>query len=102
LNDTATGRTSEPHPAAVADPAKIAAAAAGTRVVALPYQGQLKGSKFFVYLDSLRPSCVMRVCKDRRFIPDVSASEFFSSLEHLIVGAATTPGISVRELLDRK
>lgn len=102
FNDTAAGRIPEPHPAAVADPAKIAAAAAGTRIVTLPYQGQLKGSKFFVYLDSLRPSCVMRVCKDRRFIPDVPASECFSLLENLIAGAATAPGISVKELLQRR
>jgi len=102
FNDTAAGRTSEPRPAAVADPAKIAAATAGTRIVALSHQGRQMNSKFFVFLDSLRPSCVMRLCKDRRFIPDVSASEFFSMLENLIVAAATTPGISVKELLDRK
>jgi len=44
----------------------------------------------------------MRLCKDRRFIPDVSAPEFLGLLENLIVGAAATPGISVKELLDRR
>jgi hypothetical protein len=102
FNDTAAGRMSESHPAAAADPAKIAAAAGGTRIVALPHQGRQMNSKFFVFLDSLRPACLMRLCKDRRFIPDVSAPEFLGLLENLIVGAAATPGISVKELLDRR
>jgi hypothetical protein len=102
FNDTAAGRMSEPRPATVADPAKIAAATAGTRIVALPHQGRQMNSKFFVFLDSLRPTCLMRLCKDSRFIPDVPASEFFGLLENLIIAAATTPGISVKELLDRK
>jgi condensation domain-containing protein len=101
FNDTASGRITEPHPAAVADPARIAAATARTRIAALPYQGRLKGAKFFLYLESLRPACLMRLCKDRRFIPDVSPSEFFRSLENLMVEAAAKPSISVRELLER-
>jgi len=132
FNDVATGRLSEPVLDAVADPAAVAAAAEGpgrsstaaegpgrsstaaegpgrfstaakgTQIVTLPYQGRQLDSKFFVFLHSLYPTCVMRLCKDRRFIPDASPSDFFSSLENLIVRAATTPGISVQELLDRR
>lgn len=101
FNDTASGRMSESDSDEVAAQGAIAAAARDTRIVALPYQGRQLDSKFFVFLNSLHPTCVMRLCKDRRFIPNVAPSEFFTALENLIVEAASTPGISVKELLDR-
>jgi hypothetical protein len=100
FNDTATGRMSESESDTVTDPTEIAGAAKNTRIVALPYQGRQLDSKFFLFLNSLHPTCVMRLCKDRRFIPNVSPSEFFTALENLIVEAASTPGISVQELLE--
>jgi hypothetical protein len=102
FNDTATGQAPETEPAAIADPEEIAAAAKGTQIVAMPYQGRQMDSKFFVFLHALQPTCVIRLCKDNRFIPDVSPAEFLGSLENLIVKAATTPGISVQELLDHR
>jgi hypothetical protein len=102
FNDVATGRMSESVLDAGADAAAIAAAAKGTQIVTMPYQGRQMDSKFFVFLHTLHPTCVMRLCKDHRFIPDVPPSEIFRSLENLIVEAASSPGISVQELLDRR
>lgn len=112
FNDVATGRISESVLDAGADPAAISAAAEGpgrfstaakgTQIVTLPYQGRQMDSKFFVFLHTLHPTCVMRLCKDHRFIPDVPPSEIFRSLENLIVEAASSPGISVQELLDHR
>jgi hypothetical protein len=112
FNDVATGRMSESVLDAGADAAAIVAAAEGpgrfstaakgTQIVTMPYQGRQMDSKFFVFLHTLHPTCVMRLCKDHRFIPDVPPSEIFRSLENLIVEAASSPGISVQELLDRR
>ena len=102
FNDVATGRQSEPVRAAAEGPGRFSTAAKGTQIVTLPYQGRQMDSKFFVFLHTLHPTCVMRLCKDHRFIPDVPPSEIFRSLENLIVEAASSPGISVQELLDHR
>lgn len=102
FNDVAAAEGPGRFNTSAADPAALAAAATGTHIVTLPYQGRQMDSKFFVFLHTLHPTCMMRLCKDRRFIPGVSPSDFFGSLENLIIRAATTPEISVQELLGRR
>ena len=90
FNDIATGRgPTAPEPGTPLPTAEqVAAAVAHTRAAELPYEGRQIDSKFFVFLQSLTPTVTLRLCKDRRFLPDVDAVGFLRRLEQLMISAA--------------
>jgi hypothetical protein len=90
FNDIATGRgPTAPEPGTALPAAEnLAAAVTHTRAAALPYAGRQIDSKFFVFLQGLTPTVAARLCKDRRFLPDVDAVGFLRRLERLMISAA--------------
>lgn len=100
FNDIITGRgvTTAPPGELPPDADEIRAARADTELRQLPYAGRQMDSKFFVFLHDVRPRCVLRLCKDRRFLPGVDAAGFLARLENLLVSAATSADPTLEEL----
>jgi len=62
--------------------------AAQTAITGIKTEKTPKGSKFFLFLNSLADTCVMTVCADRRFLYPSTAREFLLDVEARLIAAA--------------